>query len=497
MAHEALRREEYSHLSALLLLLISALVVRIWFLFQPIRYDEAFTFLQFASKPLYRGLSDYSYPNNHPLHTFLVHIAHRIFGSQPWVIRLPACCAGLLTVAASYVTSRIVFDKRCALLTAAFVASSPMLILYSTNARGYMMICLVFLSLYVLGIALLRKNTPGRWLLFTILSAAGWYTIPVMLYPFGTIVIWLCLSVVAAGNRIDRRSFLQHLLISLVAVAALTGIAYLPIIAVSGIESLVGHRFIHPLPWSDCGMRIPSYIHSLWLYWNTAVPAWITVLCAVGCVASFILYRRLSNVPVPIVAAVPIWFVALILVLRVMPHGRVWLYLMPVYFMYSASGISYFAKRLAAPLARYAHAGTLLSAAAPVALACWLSCTAIQTKSIIHLPETGTLPDAQPIALYMKGYLKPGDAVYAPCPSDAPLRYYFMLHNIPLAHLSFEAPGHYKRIVVIVNHDADQTLEGLLVKAHLERAPFSAPKTIKEYDSATLYELERAEGYVN
>jgi hypothetical protein len=97
----------------------------------------------------------------------------------------------------------------------------------------------------------------------------------------------------------------------------------------------------------------------------------------------------------------------------------------------------------------------------------------------------------------MKEYLKPGDAVYAPCPSDSPLSYYFMLHTIPLAHLSFEAPGHYKRIVVIVNHGADQTLEGLLAKAHLEGGSFSALKTIKEYDSATLYELQPIEGSVN
>jgi uncharacterized membrane protein len=491
MAHEALRREENSHLAAMFLLLIGALVLRIWFLFQPIRYDEAFTFMQFASKPLYRGLSDYSYPNNHPLHTFFVHIASRIFGSQPWVIRLPACCAGMLTVAASYVASRIVFDKRCALLTAAFVATSPMLILYSTNARGYMMICLVFLSLYVLGIALLRKSTPGRWLLFTLLSAAGWYTIPVMLYPFGIMVIWLCLSVIASGKRIDRLLFMQHLLISMTAVAALTGIAYLPIIAVSGIESLVGHRFINTLPWTDFGMRIPSYIHSLWLYWNNALPAWIAIACAVGFIASCIFYRRLSGVPVPIVAAAPIWFVVLILLLRVMPHERVWLYLIPVYFMYASSGISYLIKRMDVLIVRHARAGTLLSAAVPVALACWLSFVVIQTKSVMHSPETGTLPDAQQIAQFMKGYLKPGDAVYAPCPSDSPLSYYFMLQNIPLAHLSFEVPGHYKRIVVIVNHEAEQTLEGLLDKAHLEGGAFSVPKTIKEYNSATLYELQR------
>ena len=40
-------------------------ILRLIFLFQPMRYDEAFSFLFFASRPLSEGLSDYAAPNNH------------------------------------------------------------------------------------------------------------------------------------------------------------------------------------------------------------------------------------------------------------------------------------------------------------------------------------------------------------------------------------------------------------------------------------------------
>jgi len=491
---EALRTEEKNHLCALLIIVMTAVVVRLWFLFQPMRYDEAFTFIQFASKPLYRGLSDYSYPNNHPLHTLLVHIAYSIFGSQPWVIRLPVFCAGILTVAASYVATRIVFDKRSALLAAAFVASSPLLILYSTNARGYMLICLIFLTLYALGAALLQRSTTARWFLFTILSAAGFYTIPVMLYPFGIIVVWLCMSIIFPDKTIDRTAFLKNLLYSLAAVVLLTAIAYMPIMLVSGFESLVENRFIKPLPWTAYSRHILSYLYSIWIYWNKDLPTWISLPCAAAFIASGIFYRRLTDLNVPVVAAVPIWSIALLLVQRVMPHERVWIFLIPLYFVCASSGLSYFFKHVELRVGKYAHSAHLLKVGVPVMISLWLSYTAIHTQSVTHSTETGTLQDAEQITILMKDYLRPGDAVYAPCPSDSPLSYYFMLHGVPLKYFFPDPDFNHKRVVVIVNHHAHQTLGGLLDKANLKDRGFSSPKVIKQYDSATLYEMRRAEG---
>jgi hypothetical protein len=49
-----------------------AAAVRVPFLGQPMRYDEALTFNEFASRPLYYGLSFYPDPNNHLLNTLLM-----------------------------------------------------------------------------------------------------------------------------------------------------------------------------------------------------------------------------------------------------------------------------------------------------------------------------------------------------------------------------------------------------------------------------------------
>ncbi len=72
------------------------LILRLLEINKPIAYDEAYTFINFASKPFKYILADYSAPNNHIFHTILVGIAYRLFGGQPWVVRLPAFLAGTL-----------------------------------------------------------------------------------------------------------------------------------------------------------------------------------------------------------------------------------------------------------------------------------------------------------------------------------------------------------------------------------------------------------------
>ena len=374
----------------------------------------------------------------------------------------------------------MVFDKRSALLTAAFIASSPQLILYSTNARGYMLLCLIFLILYALGASLLQKSTPAQWSLFAIISAAGFYTIPVMIYPFGIIVLWLCLSIMVKDQLIDRTAFIRNLLLSLIAVLVLTGLAYMPIYVLSGLESIVSNRFVKSLSWSSYSTDVISYLYSIAEYLNKDLPVWVSLPCAAGLIASCIFYRRLKEAKMTIIAAVLIWSVALLSVQRVLPYQRVWLFLVPLYFGFACSGMNLFMSHIEKKIRNHPRRAMLLNAGVPVMFALCLAISAIQTKSIVNATETGTLRDAEQITLFMKEYLNPGDVVYAPCPSDSPLIYYFMRYHVPVAYLYPGVEANHKRTVVIVNHGAHQTLERILDEARLRNRGFSIPKLIRD-----------------
>src|SRR5207253_11250661 len=104
--------------------------LRVLYLAQPIRYDEAVTYMYFVRLPWAEALSTYTYPNNHLFHTLLAKASVTVFGNSPWALRLPAFFAGVLVVPASYLTIRALYGARAALIAAGLVASSGVLILY-------------------------------------------------------------------------------------------------------------------------------------------------------------------------------------------------------------------------------------------------------------------------------------------------------------------------------------------------------------------------------
>jgi predicted membrane-bound mannosyltransferase len=147
-------------------LLAGALLIRLLYIRQPIRHDEAYTYLYFAAQPLGSALSDYSVPNNHLFHTLLVKAVTSVLGGSLPAIRLSAFVAGLLIVPAVYlVTRRLGGDRGASLLAMAPAAVWPELVHYSTNARGYSIVALAFLLLIMLGDEMVERDTrrsPSR-----------------------------------------------------------------------------------------------------------------------------------------------------------------------------------------------------------------------------------------------------------------------------------------------------------------------------------------------
>jgi hypothetical protein len=86
-------RRETNHqsaadMAALFIIVSIGVMVRAYHLLVPIKYDEALTFLNYAQFPITSGISNYSLPNNHVLHTLFVHLSVILFGPHEWVLRL-------------------------------------------------------------------------------------------------------------------------------------------------------------------------------------------------------------------------------------------------------------------------------------------------------------------------------------------------------------------------------------------------------------------------
>lgn len=487
---EIVRKEERVHLFTLSIVLLLAVVSRLFFLFQPMRYDEAFTFTNYASKTLFIALSNYSYPNNHPFHTLLVHIAYVCLGNQQWVIRLPVYFVGILLVIASYVVIRIFYNKDAALLTAGFVASSPALILYSTNARGYMLVYFIFLLILSLGTYILDNRNFAAVFLFAILSSLGFYTIPVMLYPFGVVIVWLFLSIIFHRSGLDRTFTLWNVSASLLIMVLLTLLLYIPVIIVSGLDSVVGNRFVTSKSWSYFASNILVALRAIWYQWNENIPTVIRFFLVVGFFASLVFYRRLTTYRVPIVLAVAVWCIPVLMLQRVIPPARVWLFLLPLYFGVASSGVTFLLRPVELESKHYR---SVILSVITIVLSICVSSNTVYTRSVYYSTETGTLRDAEKITVFLKDYLKPRDRVLAVCPSDSPLEYYFNLYGIPVTHLFADVDSEHHRIVVVVNETEHQTMGGILEEKGLGDVTLSIPRIMQQYQSATLYEIGRSE----
>ncbi len=487
--NEAVKKEDKIHLFSLFIILLVAISIRLFFLFQPISNDEAVTFFGYAVMPLYIGLSNYSAPNNHLFHTFLVHMAYLLLGNQPWVIRLPALLAGILLVPASYIVIRIFYNKYAALLTAGIIASSTVLVAYSTYARGYTMVCLIFLLILALSTYLKQSTNSAAWLLFAILSALGFYTIPIMLFPFGIVVIWLFLSIVFQNTGLSRIHLLKNMFIFLIISALLTFMLYAPVFAISGLKSVIANPYVASKSWSYLIAEFPPSLSLVWKYWNEGIPSVLSFFLVIGFFISLVFHKRLSIHRVPVILAVAIGCILILIVQRVVPSPRVWLFLLPLYIGLACSGVSYFLRPVELKTSHYKSG---IFAIVAIILSFWLSLNVVQLKAVYYASDphcSKELRDNEQIAVFLKDYLKPGDRVLDASFPDPPLIYYFKLYDIPVKYLASDLDSS-NRILIIVNEQI-QTLEGFLDKKGLFLTSFSVPKLIKQYKLASLYEINR------
>jgi hypothetical protein len=481
------RRASWPYGLALLLLTVLGGGLRLVYLSQPMRYDEAYTFLVFAMRPFGYIVSNYPVPNNHVLHTLLVALAYRLLGGAPWVIRLPAFLAGLLLVPATYLAALALYERRTALLSAGCVAASSFLIEYSTDARGYILMSLLALCLLCVAVYVKDHKNRFAWLLFVFLAAAGFYTLPIMLYPLGAIGLWLLLCYFARDvHPTYGRSFLVYLFGAGGAAALLTLGLYAPIIRGAGLQALTGNPYVAPL---GVGVFVPELLGSIvatWKSWIRDIPPAIVVLLVVFFLASLLLFKSRSAHRLPLAPVMVAWCLGLVLLQRVAPWARVWLFLMPFFFIWVAAGalglIGGFLERHTPRGDAYFIAGVLL-------LSLFLGWRVLASDSILTSGQTGTLNAAQPIALYLKDRLHSGDVVVSAVPSNYPLRYYFYRERLPEESLYRLKYGlHFQRAWIVVNLRHGQSLEDVLAKAQLTgHLDPSSLRQVQAFDGALLY----------
>jgi hypothetical protein len=431
---------------ALAMIVLVALACRLVALFQPIRYDEAVTWVMFTSQPWRTVLATYPNPNNHVLFSVLAKLTSALAPAEPWALRLPAFVAGVAVVPLTWLVGRRLAGRTTALLGAALAAGSTSLVLYSANARGHTIVCVVALLLVLVADRLCTRDDAGHWVIFTVLGAVGLYTVPVTIYPLGAAATWIALVRLTRVERDVRATVrtLAPLAAATVGVVLLAGLLYSPIIRSSGVSVLTSNKLALPVTWPHFARLVPKFVYELVITWTSPFPGW----CAPVLFALAFWGMRASNREqrVPLALAVVLWCVGVLCLTHRTPFVRFWLSLLPLFLLAAGRGLGRWGAVWATRLPRLRRIDAAWGA---VVLATFTGAVALTTRAAITSDDTGTFRPAAAVTALIAPRLRPGDRVLAIIPANAPLLYYFGTRGVEMAYLSTPDDLTRRRFVVL------------------------------------------------
>lgn len=471
-----------SHRWSLFAILAVALGVRVLYLATPMAIDEAITYTDFVRLPIFESLSSYSAPNNHLFHTVLAHISVSLFGAQEWGVRLPAFLCGLLAVPMTYVVGLRLYNRNVALVGAAFVSASVLMIEYSVNARGYSLGTLIFLVQIVLAWHLRQRNNRLGWGLFGGLSAISLAAVPTMLYAVASVEAWLLITILLENNERERVRLTTSFFLSGLLTVALTLLFYSGVI-LSDLQALIANRYILPQGLRGTILSLPRHIvNTTWLTWHEDFPPILDWLMLIGFGIGLSFHPRLSRSRIPVGLVVMLVPLGIVVVQRALPLVRSWQFAIPLYFMVASAGLLFVIQRLAGRPNRVMAFGPALALVITVGL----TALVVADQS---LPKRAPLPEATEITLALEPRLYTDDLVLLD-PGYRPLRYYFDLMGLDGEQVRNRNRHHAPGIYLVVQ--SGQTVDTLLEIMEVDATAYSEPALVERFDAAEVYLLLRS-----
>lgn len=410
-------------------------------------YDEAYTFIHFGSRSLQVILTDYSAPNNHIFHSLLVYIVYHIIGNHVWALRLPAFLAGVFTIPGIYMAGKVIYGKNAALLAATLVACTPVLVGFSVNARGYSLMCLFScLILWITGI-LRRQTSFTGWLLLSLFSTLGFYTLPVMVYPVSAVFLWLLVSwIIKDIYSNSRGKYIFGLIVTSISTILITFLLYSPILIFgSGFSSITSNEFVKSQSWLDFLQSVQSRIPRVWGDWNYLVPSWVALITIFGFILLVVFEWKSFSHKIPVWIPTVISITVLIVLQRVTPWPRVWLFLLVFYLLWAAAGWVALIQLLAAKITLKWLQPVFLVA---IILLTFFTYVAYRNKPSLNPSEEYPM---QEVAEFVSNHITDDDTLVAVSPVTIQAGYYLTIEKIPFERFyDRDRKGDIKHAIVLV-----------------------------------------------
>ncbi|HSX18647.1 MAG TPA: glycosyltransferase family 39 protein [Candidatus Saccharimonadales bacterium] len=186
-----------------LVILIAATLLRLATLNQSLWLDEAINLNNAASLDFKTLLLKYSLSDFHPpLYHAVLKLWIMLAGTSEVSARIPSVVFGVLTVYLTYLIGKKLFEQKTALIAATLMATGPLAIYYSQEARMYSMAAAAAAASVYFFVSILKKDKLINWIGFITSTTVLLYSdyLPYLLLPVYAIYLQVNRKVIKKGT---------------------------------------------------------------------------------------------------------------------------------------------------------------------------------------------------------------------------------------------------------------------------------------------------------
>ncbi len=252
----------------------------------PMQHDEVATFYFYVQRGVFLPPNAHWDANNHLLNSFTSFVSYKLFGSEPWALRLPNIISFVLYFWSAWGIAKLLNKK---LIQWAFFLSLVMahyLFEYFNQTRGYGMSMAFFLFAIWCAIQFLQKQQFGVLLLtvFSLFFAASANL--TLIIPSFLLIFYLLLSILFRAG-ITRRAILQTSVVTI-----LMGLLFYPLVWFTFELKKVGALYYGGKSgfWDYTGNTLSLYFTGFYFPWMAVA---FSILFFILIVFAFLLLFRL------------------------------------------------------------------------------------------------------------------------------------------------------------------------------------------------------------
>jgi hypothetical protein len=272
----------------------------------------------------------------------------------------------------------------------------------------------------------------------------------------------------------------------------LTLVLYSPILIFgSGLDSIVGNEFVRSMDWQSFWANLLPRLVNVWDKWMIGFTPIMEYFFLGGFLVSLFFYRKVSDQKLPLQVFLILALAILLVLQRVTPTPRIWLYLEAFYLLFAAAGLIWLAEIV---LRRFI--GTQLTEKI-LAFSIFLLFSGLFVAALVaQVQDPAGLPrDRSPEAYaadYLADHLQPEDTLVATGPVDIETAYYLSLHGISFDRFyKRDHPVRIRNALVLVRENSKyKTPESVIAFFKLDRTlDLSQAELVFEYGNVRVYSV--------